>query len=110
MSHMDRKDLIQFSADTTTSPYEAQITAPMKRSNDEASLQYFYDAKQMESMNKTAKKHCGARHSDRGPSEPCWFCLGSPKVEKHFIVSIGKQVSVIEHILRFLFIHITICY
>lgn len=23
---------------------------------------------------------------------PCWFCLGSPQVEKHLIISVGLQV------------------
>ena len=27
------------------------------------------------------------------PSGPCWFCLGSPEVEKHLVVSVGTQVS-----------------
>lgn len=25
------------------------------------------------------------------PRGPCWFCLGSPEVEKHLIISIGEQ-------------------
>ncbi len=25
-------------------------------------------------------------------SSVCWFCLGSPKVEKHLVVSIGKKM------------------
>ena len=24
---------------------------------------------------------------------PCWFCLGSPEVEKHLVVSVGDDVS-----------------
>lgn len=27
------------------------------------------------------------------PKGPCWFCLGSPEVEKHLVVSVGDQVS-----------------
>lgn len=27
------------------------------------------------------------------PSGPCWFCLASPEVEKHLVVSIGTHVS-----------------
>ena len=23
---------------------------------------------------------------------PCWFCLGSPEVDKHLVVSVGEQV------------------
>ena len=25
-------------------------------------------------------------------SGPCWFCLGSPQVEKHLVISVGLQV------------------
>jgi len=25
------------------------------------------------------------------PSGPCWFCLASPEVEKHLVVSVGTQ-------------------
>lgn len=28
------------------------------------------------------------------PSGPCWFCLGSPEVEKHLVISVGEHVSV----------------
>ena len=27
------------------------------------------------------------------PRGPCWFCLSSPEVEKHLIVSIGNHVQ-----------------
>ena len=35
------------------------------------------------------------------PSGPCWFCLGSPEVEKHLVVSVGTEVSVISSHLMF---------
>ena len=28
------------------------------------------------------------------PKGPCWFCLGSPEVEKHLVVSVGTHVYV----------------
>lgn len=27
------------------------------------------------------------------PTGPCWFCLASPQVEKHLVISIGSHVS-----------------
>ena len=33
--------------------------------------------------------------NDKGP---CWFCLSSPEVEKHLVVSVG------EHVKKYLFI------
>lgn len=26
------------------------------------------------------------------PTGPCWFCLASPEVEKHLVISIGTHV------------------
>ncbi len=28
----------------------------------------------------------------KAPAGPCWFCLSSPQVEKHLIVSVGEHV------------------
>jgi len=36
--------------------------------------------------------HCCDFVSTAQPSGPCWFCLASPEVEKHLVVSIGTQV------------------
>ena len=32
------------------------------------------------------------RRAPPRPSGPCWFCLSSPDIEKHLIVSIGNHV------------------
>lgn len=36
----------------------------------------------------------GAKRSSEPPKPkgPCWFCLGSPEVEKHLVVSVGTHV------------------
>lgn len=31
--------------------------------------------------------------SSAQPTGPCWFCLASPEVEKHLVISIGTHVS-----------------
>lgn len=33
------------------------------------------------------------KRSQQGPPSACWFCLASPEVEKHLVVSIGESVS-----------------
>jgi hypothetical protein len=38
--------------------------------------------------------HPAKRHQ-QGPPSACWFCLASPEVEKHLVVSIGDSVSLI---------------
>jgi len=32
------------------------------------------------------------RQADQGP---CWFCLSSPQVEKHMVISVGTEVILI---------------
>lgn len=73
MSKMDHRDLIQSTHDTTNCPYDNEIkiiqsTADsMKRKQqNEQSMQYFYDAKQIEQMSKSNKKHCGNRDNKDG--------------------------------------------
>ena len=36
------------------------------------------------------------------PSGPCWFCLASPEVEKHLVVSVGTQVFSVSMLLLLL--------
>lgn len=36
-------------------------------------------------------------HTPPKPQGPCWFCLGSPEVEKHLVVTIGDHVGRIMH-------------
>jgi hypothetical protein len=86
MSYMDRKELIKFIPETTQSPYD-ESQSKKRPLEDEPSLQYFYDAKQIEKMSKKQQKI--ERKSTH--LEPCWFCLGGTQVEKHYIISIGRK-------------------
>ncbi|XP_048241532.1 CWF19-like protein 1 isoform X3 [Haliotis rufescens] len=64
--------------------------------NKDKGTQFFYD------MHGGDTVKAGKRHSESGgnvnkkrkqvqPPGPCWFCLGSPDVEKHLVVSVGMQ-------------------
>ena len=43
------------------------------------------------------------------PKGPCWFCLGSPEVDKHLIVSVGEQVGTSSEIHNGNYTHVTVC-
>jgi len=43
------------------------------------------------------------------PTGPCWFCLGSPEVEKHLVVSVGDEVCSRQTSSRWRTIVATVC-
>lgn len=87
----------------TDCPYTDNLTINVNTSNkkpndDEqsSSLQYFYDADHIKKMNEINDK--AQRDKKRKleaaqarENEPCWFCLGGSKVERHLIVSVGDK-------------------
>jgi len=106
-SKMTSKELAAQTATCTDSPYRANIIISkdnMKRKNGEDFDEdgpeggFFYDAdhiKKMNAINEKAINLKKKRIEDREmrKDEPCWFCLGGTKVERHFIVSVGEKVS-----------------
>lgn len=57
--------------------------------------QFFYDMNAKMDDNKAKgkkRKHENEDVEKKAPAGPCWFCLSSPQVEKHLIVSVGEQV------------------
>lgn len=88
-------DLIKQPDDVTEGPYN-EDDLPKKSNKSSGGAQFFYD------MNSKQDDHKGKRRRDddsggekkRGPKQPaapCWFCLASPEVEKHLVVSIGSH-------------------
>ncbi|XP_078240786.1 CWF19-like protein 1 isoform X2 [Pogona vitticeps] len=107
MASMDPKDLVRQPADATESPYRRPVGGggggeigallqPDKK--DEPTCQFFFD---LSSKPKGRKRPGGeSREQQRKrpnpkpplPTASCWFCLASPEVEKHLVVSIGTHV------------------
>ncbi|KFU85278.1 CWF19-like 1 [Chaetura pelagica] len=114
MSSMDPAELVKQPQDVTENPYrksqkEAQKTrAPLCSEVPslpcvysgftlEPACQFFFD------LNKHQGKKRPSDGKERGnsqpkqvrkppqPTGPCWFCLASPEVEKHLVVSIGTH-------------------
>ncbi|KAK3914063.1 CWF19-like protein 1 [Frankliniella fusca] len=100
MEHMRASELYQGTTDETTSPFPGLAHLPNPRGIQEKSTQYFYD------MNASSDSRRGKRgRNDDGvqerkkrerpvfDQEKCWFCLSSPQVEKHLVISIGTEAT-----------------
>uniref|UniRef100_A0A663DTU1 CWF19-like protein 1 n=1 Tax=Aquila chrysaetos chrysaetos TaxID=223781 RepID=A0A663DTU1_AQUCH len=102
MSLMDPAELVKQPQDVTENPYrksrkEAQKTKAPLCAEEEPACQFFFD------LNKHQGKKRPSHEKERGnsqpkqakkppqPTGPCWFCLASPEVEKHLVVSIGTH-------------------
>ncbi|KAK6487838.1 CWF19-like protein 1 [Huso huso] len=105
MKSMDAAELVKQPQDVTENPYRAPVKETQKERErakpstmleDEAAPQFFFD---MSSKQQGRKRHSeGGGHSQHKqprkppqPTGPCWFCLASPEVEKHLVVSIGTH-------------------
>uniref|UniRef100_U3KEF0 CWF19 like cell cycle control factor 1 n=1 Tax=Ficedula albicollis TaxID=59894 RepID=U3KEF0_FICAL len=102
MSSMDPAELVKQPQDVTENPYrklrkEAPKSKAPLSAEEEPASQFFFD------LNKHQGKKRPSDGKERGdsqpkqakkppqPTGPCWFCLASPEVEKHLVVSIGTH-------------------
>lgn len=98
MEHMRASELYQGTTDETMSPFSGLVRLSNPRGVQEKSTQFFYD------MNASSDSRRGkrGRNDDGGQErkkrerpvfdqEKCWFCLSSPQVEKHLVISIGTE-------------------
>lgn len=105
-SKMSQKDLNMSNAPKVTDcPYRDNIiisreNLKRKGAEDEEGPEggFFYDAghiAKMNAINEKAimKKKKKLEEREMRKDEPCWFCLGGTKVERHFIVSVGEKVN-----------------
>ncbi|CAG2205549.1 CWF19-like protein 1 [Mytilus edulis] len=92
LSSIDQSELTKQTPDVTECPFNMEESKP--RQEKESDAQFFYDMTPREEKGKKRQ-----RDKDGGPDRkqikhkeptgPCWFCLGSPEVEKHLVVSVG---------------------
>ncbi|XP_058666639.1 CWF19-like protein 1 isoform X1 [Ammospiza nelsoni] len=102
MSSMDPAELVKQPQDVTENPYrklrkEAPKSKAPLSAEEEPACQFFFD------LNKHQGRKRPSEGKERGdsqpkqakkppqPTGPCWFCLASPEVEKHLVVSIGTH-------------------
>ncbi|XP_054826516.1 CWF19-like protein 1 isoform X5 [Eublepharis macularius] len=105
MSSMDPAELVKQPQDVTENPYRGpggweRGTQQLSGAEEEPVGQFFFD---LSSKPKGKKRPSEGRtgqqpQPQRLPCKPslptaaCWFCLASPEVEKHLVVSIGTHV------------------
>lgn len=89
-------DLALGTTDETQSPYPLSLlnSQHSNQSEEGKNTQFFYD---MDSKgdNKRSKNRDGGFQKRPRPEfdqAKCWFCLSSPEVEKHLVVSVGTEV------------------
>lgn len=92
LKHMAASELVKQPLDVTESPF-IQTALRRAQKKEEQGAQFFYD---QQVLDKAEKRQ---RREQNGPAQkkhaqaqgPCWFCLGSPEVEKQLVVSVGSQ-------------------
>ncbi|XP_043926950.1 CWF19-like protein 1 isoform X1 [Protopterus annectens] len=100
MSSMDPAELVKQPQDVTENPYrkpvkEGERKRPAPSEEDEPATQFFYDLSRPQPKKRNLRD--GDHHQPKQPKKPpqpagpCWFCLASPEVEKHLVVSIGSH-------------------
>eukprot|EP00794_Sanderia_malayensis_P016735 gene16735-18431_t len=98
ISLIDRQELVNQPEDTTEFPYKKAIASrdEQQDSSQKDAQQFFFDQKKLNESKKRKHDFSGAdgkRKQPKGPpalTGPCWFCLGSPQVEKHLVISVGN--------------------
>ncbi|XP_002732856.1 CWF19-like protein 1 [Saccoglossus kowalevskii] len=97
MCKIENEELIKQPQDVTECPFKIQ-DVNTETAQADMSNQYFYDSKSYNKPQKRQQRQDGGQHKKPRPppkpTGPCWFCLGSPEVEKHLVVSVGTHTYV----------------
>uniref|UniRef100_A0A672NPX0 CWF19-like protein 1 n=1 Tax=Sinocyclocheilus grahami TaxID=75366 RepID=A0A672NPX0_SINGR len=111
MKNMDPAELVKQPQDVTENPYRKPVKDGKKEkpppsmtgAEEEPVSQFFFDLGQKKPQHQ--QHHHGRKRQTDGdrpnypkqprrppqPTGPCWFCLASPEVEKHLVISIGTH-------------------
>ncbi|BFZ05224.1 hypothetical protein BsWGS_08263 [Bradybaena similaris] len=107
LKKMALPELVKQPEDVTECPY---IASDILASKQEEQGQFFYDMKagpEQRGRKRDGQQGRGRANDHQGknreynekrprkeaqPTGPCWFCLGSPEVEKHLVVSVSDKV------------------
>jgi hypothetical protein len=102
--NLDFREVIKHSAASlaTDSPYSSflNLTSDGLYSHEKEAINtsYFYDNEYIKKMNEQNELQMNKlkRRLEQAQSrdqEPCWFCLGSSKIERQYIISVGDKVK-----------------
>ncbi|NXG51521.1 C19L1 protein, partial [Psilopogon haemacephalus] len=102
MSMMDLAELVKQPQDVTENPYRklekvAQKSRTPLPAEEDPACQFFFDLKKHQGNKRSSDEKQRVTSQPKQakkppqPPGPCWFCLASPEVEKHLVVSIGTH-------------------
>ncbi|NXA42390.1 C19L1 protein, partial [Eudromia elegans] len=102
MSLMDPAELVKQPQDVTENPYrklrkEARRAETLVCAEEEPARQFFFDLNKSQGKKRPSDGKEGGNSQAKQakkppqPTGPCWFCLASPEVEKHLVVSVGTH-------------------
>ncbi|XP_069543627.1 LOW QUALITY PROTEIN: CWF19-like protein 1 [Brachyistius frenatus] len=119
MKTTDPSELVKQPQDVTENPYRRSVKdkthppRPAFGEDEEPAHQFFFDLSKQQGGGPRGRDrkrpsdgrddHDGDRHHQwqlkqprrhPQPPGPCWFCLASPQVEKHLVISIGSHCYV----------------
>ncbi|XP_063303894.1 CWF19-like protein 1 [Pelobates fuscus] len=103
MCVMDSAELVKQPQDTTENPYrKSEKDTPKSKAEEEEepTQQFFFDLSKQHGKKRPSDGRGGQQFQKKQPRKhpqptgPCWFCLASPEVEKHLVVSIGDNCYV----------------
>ncbi|XP_033010315.1 CWF19-like protein 1 isoform X2 [Lacerta agilis] len=103
MSSMEPAELVKQPQDVTENPYQRpgggkSCAHLLLDEKEEPAPQFFFDLSSKPKGRKRRQEGGKGQQPKRAPGKPplptaaCWFCLASPEVEKHLVVSIGTHV------------------
>ncbi|XP_033253451.1 CWF19-like protein 1 homolog [Drosophila miranda] len=83
-------DLVQKTANEIPCPYAGlDLCGTVDKNDTSETRQYFYDMEKKKS--KGQRGYGKKRRMQELNQDKCWFCLSSPDVEKHLIITIGER-------------------
>lgn len=87
-------DLIMKTTDETSSPYSKSMLSDDPMSQKQTHTQFFYDMDSKDSGKRS--RHQNDNFNKKSKLEfdqsKCWFCLSSPVVSKHLVISVGTEI------------------
>lgn len=97
IDRMKASELYLGTTDETASPFSGLVFQSNPKGAQEQSSQFFYDMNAPADRRGKRGRNDDAGHERKKRERPvfdqekCWFCLSSPQVEKHLVISIGTE-------------------
>lgn len=98
ISKMRMTDLLQATTDETECPFDVTLLkqpTPGKIVKYTGNGQFFYNMDSNDDGHGNKRKNWGAGNREKKKIEfdpnTCWFCLSSPTVERHLVISVGSH-------------------